>query len=159
MVKIRSVQFTLVVFLLCAFIVSCLPQTGHISWQASDKVEIDLSQGHLQPGLTYYYSGPEALPHTIIGVRSDLPFKQNFWQPALFGEQQVKEWLEAIDNHHRPVTDMYFGGELLSRKGEFLGIWFSKHRFYSGYLDSDGNLIVLRPARHEEKSFMYHKKK
>ncbi len=159
MVKVRLCKVMSILVLLSGFMAACLPQSGHISWQADQEVEVGLSQGQLHPGLVYYYSGPEALPHTIIGVRADLPFKQSFWQPALFGEQQVKEWLAAIDNPHRPVNDMYFGGNLLSRKGEFLGVWFSKYHFYSGYLDSDGNLIVLRPLRYEDKLLLKHKRK
>ncbi len=156
MVKARVLLLSLTCVFFSALLVSCLPKTGHISWQASDEVESALSRGQLQPGLTYYYSGPEALPHTIIGILSDLPFQQNFWQPVQFGAMQVKEWLAAIDNAHRDVTDMYYGGELLDRKGNYLGIWYSKHRFYSGYLDNDGKLIVLRPLRHEKKLLLKH---
>lgn len=147
MVRLRRFQYRVVLLLLCVFVVSCLPKTGQISWHASDKVEIDLTKGHLQPGFTYYYTGPEAIPHTIIAIRDDVPFQQNFWLPVEFGELQVKEWLQAIDNNHRAVTDMYFGGRLLDRKGNFLGIWYSRDRFYSGYIDSEGRLVILRPVR------------
>lgn len=147
MAKIRLFPRSWYVALFCIFLVSCLPKTGHISWQASVEVENDLNQGDLQPGLTYYYSGPEALPHTIIGIVADQPFQQNFWQPVPFGAQQVKEWLADIDNPHRSVKDMYFGGKLFDRQGHFLGIWYSKYRFYSGYLDSDSKLVILRPLR------------
>jgi hypothetical protein len=147
MVKTRWLPSLWLCVLLCAFLLSCLAKTGHISWQASDEVEDDLAKGHLPPGLTFYYSGPEAIPHTIIGIASDQPFQQNFWQPVAFGGQQVKEWLADIDNRHRSVRDMYFGGRLVDRQGNFLGIWYSKYRFFSGYFDSDSRLVILRPLR------------
>ncbi|MEN8257686.1 MAG: hypothetical protein ABFS09_07470 [Thermodesulfobacteriota bacterium] len=144
--RIRCLHFILLVFL-CFFLISCLPKTGHISLDFDDDVEVDLTRGKLQPGFIYYYSGPEAEPHTIIAIDDDVPFQQNFWQPAQFGKIQVEEWLEAIDNRHRPITDMYSGGRLLDRKGNFLGIWFSRYNFFAGYIDSEGKLVIKRPHR------------
>jgi hypothetical protein len=152
--KLKVFKVWLVLIFLGFFLASCLPKTGHISWQATDDVEVDLANGFLHPGFNYYYCGPEAIPHTIIGLYKDVPFQQNFWQPAQYGQTQVKEWLQAIDNPHRPVNDMYFGGRLLDRKGNFLGIWYSKHHFYSGYLDGEGRLVVLRPVERAKRNFM-----
>ncbi len=148
--KMRSLLLSCVLLLAGVFLISCLPTTGHISWQASDEVELELGKGQLPSGYSYYYLGPEAIPHTIIGIPADVPFQPNFWKPAEFGKQQVNEWLEAIDNKHRDVKDFYFGGRLLDRKGNFLGIWYSKYHFYSGYVDSEGRLVIMRPLRRQQ---------
>lgn len=139
------------------FVAACLPKTGHISWQASDQVEPALVAGG-ESGFAYYYSGSEALPHTIIGVRENVPFRRNLWQPAEFGEVQVREWLENIDNRHRPITNLYSGGKLYNRKGDFLGIWYSRYRFYSGYVDSDGKLVIQPPIRRDQRGTIFNRK-
>lgn len=139
------------------FVTACLPKTGHISWQASDQVEPALAAGG-EDSFAYYYSGSEALPHTIIGIRENVPFRRNLWQPAEFGEVQVREWLENIDNRHRPITDTYSGAKLYNRKGDFLGIWYSKYRFYSGYVDSDGKLVIQPPIRRDQRRTIFNRK-
>jgi hypothetical protein len=139
------------IFYLILFVAACLPKTGHITWQASDEVEPALAAG-VKSGLVYYYSGSETVPHTIIGIKEEVPFRRNLWQPAEFGEAQVREWLENIDNPHRPIRDIYSGGKLYSRKGDFLGVWYSKYRFYSGYIDSEGKLVVQPPIRAHHRS-------
>ena len=129
------------------FLVSCLPKSGNISLRYDDQVEIDLTKGKLQSGLTYFYSGPEAEPHTIIGIADKVSFQHDLWQPAQQGKAQVLRWLESIDNRHRSITDMYSGGSLVDGEGKILGVWFSKYRFFSGFITSEGKLVIRRPLR------------
>lgn len=141
------------------FLVSCAPIANQISLHYDDQVEADLTGGRLQSGFQYYYSGPEAKPHTIIGVSEDVSFQQDLWQPAREGNEQVQKWLENIDNRHRNITDMYSGGRLRDEQGREVGIWFSKYRFFSGVLSSEGELVIRRPLRDKKGMILQRERK
>ena len=156
MQRIKCSLHLIFLSLLVLLLTSCLPKNGQISLHFDDQVEVNLSQGRLQPGFSYFYSGPEAEPHTIIGIAEDVSFQQDLWQPATQGVAQVERWLENIDNRHRSITDMYSGGTLVDGQGKELGVWFSKYRFYSGSYNSQGKLIIRRPLR-DKKTVIFEK--
>lgn len=148
MEKVRKVPCcSLILLLCCGFLVSCVPKIGNISRQASDEVEVDLSKGYLLPGMHCYFSGSETLPHTIITLSQEVTFQQDLWQASSLCGPQVKEWLEDIDNRHRPINDMYTAGKLLDSNGQLLGYWYSKYDFQSGHIDSNGVLSIQRPLQ------------
>ena len=133
------------------FGVSCASTGTQLSWRASDDVEMNLAEGKMLPQFSYYYSGSESQPHTIIAIRKNVSFKQSLWQPASSSAYSVREWLEAIDNPHRPVNDRYFGGELLGEEGDVVGMWYSKHRFLVGYFNANDKLVVPQPLKKKGK--------
>lgn len=146
-----------VFLVVCAgLLVSCAAHGGPLTLQASDEVEREL--GRDRPGFVYYYSGSEAIPHTIIGLRAGQPFGAQLWQPAPSSPGQTGRWLAAIDNPHRAVQDRYLGGWLVDEGGAVLGLWYSRYRYAGSSRDQDGGVLLIRsPVRRDRHRLHFQK--
>jgi hypothetical protein len=131
-----------------SLLASCVAHGWPLSWQASDEVEQEM--GRSRSAFIYYFSGSEALPHTIIGLRAGQSFRPGLWQPAPAGADQPGRWLEAIDNRHRLGRDRYAGGWLVDEGGEVLGLWYSRYRYAGSSRDDDGAVRIRPPLRRDQ---------
>lgn len=73
----------------------------------------------------YYYSGPEAEPFAILGIRRDYQFEKGLWKKIDLTESQLKRWMDRIDNPHREARHRYYGSYIVDRGGDRVGIWYA----------------------------------
>ena len=139
--KKRHYLFLLVLFL-------HLPVTAQadtLVLQPTFEVEAGLQSGLLAKEYTFYYSGSQALPHTIIAVLKGVGFDQSLWQEVAPSEAVLTSWYEMIDNPHRAVQEQYFGGFIVNGAGQRVALWYSMHRYRNAELREDGVLHIARP--------------
>ena len=91
----------------------------------SDNVKKTFETYQLPPDHTYYYSGPDAFPRAIIGIRNEYHLESKFWKPVELTHELLKRWLEMGG---RSRDDYYLnnnGSDILAPDGEKIGIWYA----------------------------------
>ncbi len=132
-----------------SFLILVMPanlRADSLQYQATLQVEAGLKSGELAQDFNIYFSGSQAEPHTIIGVLKSVEFRQSLWQGTDSTTELLQKWSEHIDNPYRPLNDQYWGGYVVSATGQYIGFWFSKHRFLMADFN-DGVLSILQPFR------------
>ena len=76
------------------FMVSCAGKGNYGRLVPNDKVKNRFETYQLPPGLTYYYSGPDAFPKALIGIQNAYRLESTFWKPVDLTKTQLKRWLE-----------------------------------------------------------------
>ena len=82
-------------------------------------------QGSVLPDHDYYYSGPEAEPLAIVGIRPGYTFEQGLWKKVALSEEQLKAWVWRIDTMTRSTRFHYYGAHIVGPEGDEVGVWYS----------------------------------
>lgn len=120
-------------------------QAETLHFEPSTEIEAGLQTGDLAEDYSFYYSGSEAEPHTIIGVLNTILFEPSLWQPVGSDRTILQSWYEMIDNPYRDRRSSYFGGYIRDSQGLAVGVWYSKHRYRNSTISEDGIMTISRP--------------
>ncbi len=144
----RRQPATLAVLLLGAiFFSSCaLPQ---VTFRRDATVNAAFEKGRVLPGYDYYYSGPEAQPLAIIGIRHGLAFEPGFWQPITLTEKELRDWLWVLRNDTRSPRNRYHGARIFAPDGTEIGVWFSFLDWVVAEVTPEGQVIVHTPDQND----------
>ena len=107
------------------FMVSCAGKENYGRLVPDDKVKNTFETYQLSPDYKYYYSGPDAYPRAVIGIRNEYRLESKFWKPVDLTPTLLKKWLEI---EGRPRQDYDFnrnGSEILTPDGRQIGIWYA----------------------------------
>ena len=137
-------------WLLLAALLSWAIMTGacalaQVTFQRDAKVNAAFETAVVLPGYDYYYSGPEARPLAIVGIRRGLQFEPGFWKPIALTEKELHDWLWVIRNDTRPPRDRYHGARILAPDGREIGVWFSFLDWVVAEMAPDGRVILHTP--------------
>ena len=105
--------------------VSCSGKANYGRLAPNDKVKSTFESYQLSTDYTYYYSGPDAYPRAVIGIRNEYRLESKFWKPVDLTKTQLKRWLEMGG---RPRQDYDFsknGSEIIAPDGRQIGIWYA----------------------------------
>lgn len=76
-------------------------------------------------GYTYYYSGPEAAPDAVLGMKEGHVLKSEFWQPVAVDEKRLKDWSTMLGTYNAPRFEFaYYGNYIFAQDGTEIGIWY-----------------------------------
>lgn len=119
-----SLRHIIIVVIIMASQYSCLSSQFQIrrSIELTDSIE-SLT---MPAGYNYYYSGPEAMPDAVLGVKNGYQLVAEFWKPVENLEERVKEWHLMIGTHNdstAPYT--YYASYIFDKKGDQIGIWYA----------------------------------
>lgn len=131
-------------FLLLLTLASCAPTIKNTAWFVED-AELDaiFESGQILPDYQYYYSGPDAEPLAILGIRRDYHFEKGLWKEIALTESQFQKWLERIQNPYRSLRYRYDGSYIVDREGDRVGIWFSVIDRVTARIDSEKKKITV----------------
>jgi hypothetical protein len=94
---------------------SILPDVG---------VEREFEAMHMNPGMNYYYSGPDALPNAIVGLNEALTIQPDLWKPVE-NEKSFAEQIEAMRLKALNLRKLPRGFLIRDDKGNAIGTWYS----------------------------------
>lgn len=101
------------------------------------------------PNYNYYYSGPDAQPHYLIGIDDSYKLKSKLWKPVDLTSAMLKDWF----NYYRPRVGGYnplpYGAFISGPNGERIGLWYSVHDWRltgSATLGEDNEVTVIMPS-------------
>jgi hypothetical protein len=91
----------------------------------NDDVKKTFETYQLPPDHTYYYSGPDAFPRAIIGIRNEYHLESKFWKPVELTQKLLKRWLEMGGRSRDGYYMNRNGSDILTPDGRQIGIWYS----------------------------------
>ncbi|MFH1019597.1 MAG: hypothetical protein V1782_03130 [Pseudomonadota bacterium] len=138
----RTFLITALVMLAFAAAGCMIPQ---VTFQRDAGVNAAFEGAVVLPDYDYYYSGPEAQPLAIIGIRHGYRFEQGFWKPVALTEGQLREWVWMIDTATRSTRVSYYGAKILAPDGTEIGIWYSFLDWGVAEVAPDGLVILYTP--------------
>ncbi len=114
-------------FLLVAvvFMASCAGSGNYGRLFPSDNVKKSFETYQLPPNHTYYYSGPDAFPRAIIGIRNEYHLESKFWKPIDLTKTQLKRWLEMGGRSRDDYYPNKNGSDILAPDGGKIGVWYA----------------------------------
>lgn len=134
---------TALLMLACAAF-ACM--TSQVTFRRDAGVNAAFEAAIVLPNYDYYYSGPEAQPLAIIGIRQGLRFEQGLWKKVTLSEKQLKDWVWMIDSATSLTRMHYYGAKILAPDGSELGIWYSFLDWVVAEVTPDGLVILHTPA-------------
>ena len=100
---------------------SCAGSENYGRFIPNDDVKKTFETYQLPPDHTFYYSGPDAFPRAIIGIRNEYHLESKFWKPVELTQKLLKRWLER--GHSRYGYDLTINGsDILTPDGRQIGI-------------------------------------
>jgi hypothetical protein len=106
------------------FLASCAGTGNYGRLAPNDNVKKTFETYQLPPNHTYYYSGSDASPRALIGIRNEYHLKSKFWKPVELTQKLLKRWLER--GHTRVGYNLTRNGsEILAPDGSQIGIWYA----------------------------------
>jgi hypothetical protein len=136
--------FLIAALVILAFTASActIPQ---VTFRGDAKVTAAFEAAVVLPDYDYYYSGPEAQPLAIVGIRHGYRFEQGLWKKVALSEKQLGEWVWMIDSATRSTRVNYYGARILAPDGTELGIWYSFLDWVTAKVTPDGLIILYTP--------------
>ena len=106
------------------FMAGCAGTGSYGRLVPNDNVKKAFETYQLPPNHAYYYSGPDAMPKALIGIRNEYHLESRFWKPVELTQDLLKRWLEW--GHTRQGYDLSRNGsEILAPDGRQIGIWYA----------------------------------
>lgn len=107
------------------FMVGCAGKGNYGRLVPNDKVKSTFETYQLPPDFMYYYSGPDAYPNALIGIRDEYRLESKFWKPVDLTKTQLKKWLE-MGGRPRPGYNLdRNGSDIIGPEGSQVGIWYA----------------------------------
>ena len=107
------------------FVASCAGNANYGKLVHSDKVKTAFETYQIPPNHTYYYSGPDALPRAIIGIRNEYHLESKFWKPVDLTQTLLKRWFDILNASRNGFTLNQNGSEIVTPDGRQIGIWYA----------------------------------
>ena len=108
-----------------AFMASCAGTGNYGKLVPDDNVKKTFETYQLPPNHTYYYSGPDAFPRAIIGIKTEYRLESKFWKPVDLTKTQLKRWLEMGGRSRDDYYPNKNGADILAPDGGKIGIWYA----------------------------------
>jgi len=119
--------------------------TSQVTFRRNSEVNAAFEAGRVLPEYRYYYSGPDAEPLAIVGIRREYPFEQGLWKGVALSEAQLRNWVWMIDTSTRSSRIRYYGAQILAPDGKEIGIWYSFLDWVTAEVTPDGMVILHTP--------------
>ncbi len=107
------------------FMTSCAGTGNYGKLVPDDNVKKTFETYQLPPDHTYYYSGPDAVPRAVIGVRNEYHLESKYWKPVELTQKLLKRWFEIVNASRNGFTLNQNGSDILTPDGRQIGIWYA----------------------------------
>ena len=141
----RRKCFVLIVMSL--LLVGCSGMT-HMQWamfKASDDVKKNFETFQVNPAYNYYYSGPDAAPIAILGVKKELSLEPaDLWKtvntPAV-----LEDLVKGMEYRLRGLNQYAWGFDIIDRKNNHIGVWYSIPIATTSVYEKDDTVVIYTP--------------
>jgi len=142
---INSFMYLALLFLTAMIMSGCAALQRPNLLENSMEVNRLIESDTILPGYTYYYTGPQDKPDTIIAIRNDYELQESiYWHKVDITEKQLQTWNMMIDNRHR-IRFTYDGAYIITPEGQRVGIWYSKYSLTVIKFPEPGRIIIYPP--------------
>jgi hypothetical protein len=140
--KKTAVLFGLLIAGLAITAFGCGANYGNLKYD--DDVKQIFESYEVLPDYRYYYSGNDAYPNVIIGIKKEYQLQSELWKPVDPTADLLKNWLNfprnrvGYDQNRR-------GSSILTPDGQKIGVYYANQdwRVWSSVKLESGNLIMV----------------
>ena len=99
----------------------------------------------MDPGMNYYYSGSDAVPNAIVGLKKQYVIKPELWKPVT-DEKIFRDQVEEMDSMASRLGTRQYGFAIKDDQGRCIGVFYSilQGRTYVK-IGPDNEVIVGQP--------------
>jgi hypothetical protein len=119
---------------------------AHAQWavfKSSNDVKRSFESYTLNPAYKYYYSGPDAHPIAILGVKKNLVLEPaDLWKP-IKSAAQLKEHVVGMQSYLRGLNHYAWGFNIIGAKKQLIGIWYSIPTATTSVVEKGGGVVAI----------------
>jgi hypothetical protein len=97
----------------------------------------------IDPDMNYYYSGPDAYPNALIGVKKSYVLDSDLWKPIEAQPNVFNELIMAMQSRALERGMSQYGFIIIGNKGQAIGVWYSILRATTVVRMGDDNKVVI----------------
>ena len=112
----------LLILALMTLFSGCFENYGRL--RLSKEVDQTFENAIILPDYNYYYSGPDARPWAILGIKKSYKLQTSQWKKVDLSPEQLKSWILFMSDF-RGYQYRTFGSRVLDPEGKQIGIWYS----------------------------------
>jgi hypothetical protein len=103
----------------------------------------------VRPDYRYYYSGSDASPNVIIGIKKEYQLKSQLWKPVDLTADLLKSWLN-FPRQRVGYDPSRRGSYILGPDGKKIGVYYANRdwRTWSSVKLEGENLVLLSAPTH-----------
>lgn len=79
----------------------------------------------MDPTMNYYYSGPDAHPNVIIGLKKSYELDNDLWKPIEPNAKLFKSLVTGMQEKAKKYGMFQYGFVMTDAQGKPLGVWYS----------------------------------
>jgi hypothetical protein len=108
--------------ILSVLILGCTSYGGSIV--PDGKVTRDFAAMQMAPGLNYYYSGPDAAPNAIVGLKRQYVIEPDLWK-RVTDEKTFRDQIDGMQRMAEQIGTRQYGFTITDDKGADIGVFYS----------------------------------
>ncbi len=121
----------------------CAGKSGRLTYDKNVTETFKSSQ--ILKDHTYYYSGPEAKPHVIIGIKNSYTLRQDLWKKVDLTPQKLKDWISFMEIEDREYQPLPYGAKIIDIDGNQVGIWYSRQTKPTILRGKNNEIVIYTP--------------
>jgi len=101
----------------------------------------------MDPGMNYYYSGPDNYPNAVIGLKKDYALDNDLWKPMEPDPKRFRQTIGAMQEEALRHGSYQHGFLIRDYRGQAIGVWYSILSVKTKIVKSgtDNKVVVYTP--------------
>jgi len=139
---IRSIAAAAVVLAMILIIGGCAGgRYGNIF--PDDQTTRDFDSFRIDPGMNYYYSGPDLFPNALIGLKKEYVLDNELWKPINPTPASFRGMILHMQEKARDYREFQHGFLMYDDAGKPIGVWYSILKARTFVKMGEGNKVVV----------------
>ena len=118
-------RLVLMMILFMAFIMTGFLGGRYGNIFPDDKATKDFEAFKIDPGMNYYYSGPDLYPNALIGVKKQYVLDSDLWKPIKPTPESFRDLILHMQDKAQEYREFQHGFIMYDDKGQQVGVWYS----------------------------------
>ena len=135
----RTVELTMV--LLMIFLLAGCSGGRYGNIYPDGQVTKDFDTFKIDPGMNYYYSGPDLFPNALIGLKKEYVLDSDLWKPIKPTPQSFRDMILHMQDKAQEYREFQHGFIMFDDKGRPIGVWYSILRARTFTQMGEGNKV------------------
>lgn len=140
--KKKTAPIGFVVLILCGLF-GCATMGNYGTIVPDDLVMKALEACEMDPGMNYYYSGPDAYPNALIGLKKQFVLDNDLWKPVAPDPQSFRKLIQAMQDKAHDHGQFQRGFVMKDTQGQSIGVWYSILDVKMNLRMGEGNKVIV----------------
>ena len=103
----------------------------------------DFEAFRIDPGMNYYYSGPDLYPNALIGLKKEYVLDNDLWKPMQPTPASFRDMILHMQEKARDYREFQHGFLIYDEQGKPIGVWYSILKARTFVKMGEGNKVVI----------------